>query len=140
MNDNRFTGILFSSFDLFHAGHVIMLRQAKDYCNYLVVAIQTDPTIDRPDSKNRPVQEMFERYTQVEACKYVDKILVYSTEADLLNLIKTEPFDVRFLGDDYIDKEFTGKDFCLQNDKEIVYLTRQHDYSTTSLRERIAKG
>ena len=134
---NIINGFTASTFDLFHSGHVVMLRQAKEYCDHLTVALQTDPTIDRPDSKNKPIQEMYERYLQVEACKYVDRILVYSSEADFMNLIKTQPFDIRFLGDDYIDKYFTGKEYCEQNSINIMFLSRQHNYSTTALRQRI---
>ena len=130
-------GFTASCFDLFHAGHVLMLRDAKEYCNFLIVGLQSDPTLDRPDTKNQPIQDMYERYIQLEACKYVDAIYVYSTEDDLMNLIKTQPIDVRFLGDDYCGEDFTGKDYCLQNDIDLVYLQRKHNYSTTNLRNRI---
>jgi glycerol-3-phosphate cytidylyltransferase len=132
----RKIGFTCSSFDLFHAGHVIMLREAKSVCDYLIVAIQTDPTIDRPE-KNKPVQGIFERYVQVSSCRYVDEIVVYSTEKELLDILNSYPIDVRILGEDYIDKEFTGKDI---KGIEIYYNSRKHSFSSTSLRERIAKN
>ena len=103
-----------SSFDLLHAGHVTMLRMEKDLCNYLKVALQVDPTIDRPGVKNKPVQSIYERYVQLQGCKYVDEILVYSTEFDLLQLIMTQKIDVRFLSEEYLNRDFTGKDYCIK--------------------------
>jgi len=100
-----------SSFDLFHAGHVTMLRMEKDLCDYLKVGLQIDPTIDRPDVKNKPVQSVYERYVQLQACKYVDEILLYNTEYDLEQLIKTQKIDIRFLSEEYINKEFTAKQY-----------------------------
>jgi glycerol-3-phosphate cytidylyltransferase len=125
-----------STFDLFHAGHVTMLREEKRFCDKLIVAIQTDPTIDRPDTKNKPVQSIYERYMQVQACKYVDEIIVYSTENDLLNLLKTIHIDIRFLGDEYKLKEFTGKQWCLDNGIELHYHLREHPFSSSTLRQR----
>jgi glycerol-3-phosphate cytidylyltransferase len=127
-------GFQCSTFDLFHAGHVTMLKEEKRHCDYLIVAIQTDPTIDRPGKKNKPVQSMYERYAQVTACKYVDEVLVYSTEEDLLNLIKTQHIDIRFLGDEYKTKDFTGKQWCLDNGVELHYHLRGHPYSSSGLR------
>ena len=129
-------GFTCSAFDLFHAGHVMMLREAKSVCDYLIVGIQTDPTIDRPE-KNKPIQGIFERYVQVSSCRYVDEIVVYSTEKELLDILNSYPIDVRILGEDYIDKEFTGKDI---KGIEIYYNSRKHSFSSTSLRERIAKN
>jgi glycerol-3-phosphate cytidylyltransferase len=127
-------GFQCSTFDLFHAGHVTMLKEEKRHCDYLIVAIQTDPTLDRPGKKNKPVQSMYERYSQVVACKYVDEVLVYSTEEDLLNLIKTQHIDIRFLGDEYKTKDFTGKQWCLDNGVELHYHLRGHPYSSSGLR------
>jgi glycerol-3-phosphate cytidylyltransferase len=129
-------GIVASCFDLFHAGHILMLTEAKENCDRLVVALQSDPTIDRPE-KNKPVQNLFERFIQVNACKYVDQIIPYDTEADLLNMLTGYDWDVRFLGDDYRDRtDFTGWDLPI----DIHYCSRRHDYSSSSLRERIKKS
>jgi glycerol-3-phosphate cytidylyltransferase len=108
-----------STFDLFHAGHVTMLREEKRHCNYLIVAVQVDPTVDRPDTKNKPVMSMYERFMCVSACKYVDEVLVYHTEEDLLNMLKTVHIDIRFLGDEYKTKDFTGKQWCLDQGIEL---------------------
>lgn len=126
-----------STFDLFHAGHVTMLKIEKGKCDYLKVALQVDPTIDRPDTKNKPVQSIYERYVQLQACKYVDEILVYQTEEDLLNLLMTQEIDVRFLGEEYKNKEFTGKKYCIDRGIELYYHIRAHSYSTTELRDRV---
>lgn len=126
-----------STFDLFHAGHVTMLREEKRHCDYLIVAIQVDPTVDRPDTKNKPVMSIYERYVCVSACKYVDEVIVYHTEEDLLNLLKTQHIDVRFLGDEYKTKDFTGKQWCLDHGVELFFHERQHPYSSSSLRQRI---
>ena len=134
MTEER-VGIVASCFDLFHAGHVLMLMEAKDECDRLVVALQSDPTIDRPE-KNKPIQALSERYIQLEACKYVDQIVPYDTEADLLNLLTGYDWDVRFLGDDYRGRtDFTGADL----DIPIYYCSLKHNYSSSSLRERIKK-
>ena len=126
-----------SCFDLFHAGHVTMLKMEKEMCDYLKVALQVDPTIDRPGLKNKPVQSIYERYSQVQACKYVDEILLYDTEADLLNLIKSQTMHIRFLSEEYKERDFTGKQYCLDNGIEIHYHKRQHTFSTTELRKRV---
>lgn len=128
-----------SSFDLFHAGHVTMLKMEKEMCDYLKVAIQVDPTLDRPGNKNKPVQSIYERYVQLQGCKYVDEILVYETEADLLNLIKTQTIHIRFLSEEYLNRDFTGKQYCLDNNIELHYHKRQHQYSSSELRQRVAK-
>ena len=104
-----------SSCDLFHAGHVTMMKMEKQLCDYLIVALQVDPTIDRPGVKNKPTQSVYERYVQLQGCKYVDEILVYETEADLLNLIQTQTIDIRFLSEEYKDRDFTGKQYCIDN-------------------------
>jgi len=127
-----------SSFDLLHAGHVTMLRMEKDLCDYLKVALQVDPTIDRPGIKNKPIQSIYERYVQLQACKYVDEILVYSTEFDLLQLIMTQKIDIRFLSEEYLNRDFTGKDYCIKNGIELHYHKRGHIYSSSELRRRTA--
>lgn len=126
-----------SSFDLFHAGHVTMLKMEKQLCDYLIVALQVDPTVDRPGIKNKPTQSVYERYVQLQACKYVDEILVYSTEYDLLQLLMTQDIDIRFLSEEYLNRDFTGKQYCIQNGIELHYHKREHDYSSTELRNRV---
>ena len=127
-------GITFGAFDLFHAGHVLMLQEAKTVCDYLIVCIQTDPSIDRK-SKNTPVQSLIEREIQVTACKYVDEVLVYDTEADLLKILEETDWDIRILGDEYKDKPFTGREESLD---KCYFNSRPHDFSTSELRERVA--
>ena len=127
-------GITFGAFDLFHAGHVLMLQEAKTVCDYLIVCIQTDLSIDRK-SKNTPVQSLIEREIQVTACKYVDEVLVYETEADLLKILEETDWDVRILGDEYKDKEFTGRDQYLD---KCYFNKRPHTFSSSELRERVA--
>jgi glycerol-3-phosphate cytidylyltransferase len=126
-----------SSCDLFHAGHVTMMKMEKQICDYLIVALQVDPTIDRPGIKNKPVQSVYERYVQLQGCKYVDEILVYETESDLLNLIKTQKFDIRFLSEEYKNVDFTGKQYCIDNGIELHFHLRRHQYSSTELRDRV---
>ena len=128
-----------SSFDLLHAGHVTMLKMEKQLCDYLIVALQTDPTIDRPGVKNKPVQSTYERYVQLQACRYVDEILVYDTEYDLLQLLQTQKIDIRFLSDEYLDRDFTGKQYCIDAGIELHYHRRSHDYSSSELRARTAQ-
>lgn len=126
-----------SCFDLLHAGHITMLKAEKELCDYLKVALQVDPTVDRPGLKNRPVQSIYERYVQLQACKYIDEILLYDTEAELLNLIKTQTMHIRFLSEEYRDRDFTGKQYCMDNGIEIHYHKRQHTYSSSDLRNRV---
>ena len=126
-----------SSCDLFHAGHVTMMKMEKQLCDYLIVALQVDPTIDRPGVKNKPVQSVYERYVQLQGCKYVDEILVYETEADLLNLLQTQNINVRFLSEEYKDRDFTGKQYCIDNGIELYFHLRRHQYSSTELRNRV---
>lgn len=126
-----------SSFDLLHAGHVTMLKAEKQLCDYLVVALQVDPTIDRPGIKNKPVQSIYERYVQLQGCRYVDEILVYETEEDLLNLIMTQTMHIRFLSEEYKDRDFTGKQYCIDHGIELFYHPRKHKYSSTELRNRV---
>jgi glycerol-3-phosphate cytidylyltransferase len=111
----------------------------RELCNYLKVALQVDPTIDRPGVKNKPVQSIYERYVQLQACKYVDEILVYSTEFDLLQLLMTQTIHVRFLSEEYENRDFTGKQYCIDNGIELHYHKRRHIYSSSELRERTAK-
>ena len=106
-------------------------------CEYLIVALQVDPTIDRPGVKNKPIQSVYERHVQLQGCKYVDEILVYETEADLLNLIQTQTIDVRFLSEEYKDRDFTGKQYCIDHNIELHYHLRRHQYSSTELRRRV---
>ena len=126
-------GITFSTFDLFHTGHVLMLQEAKSQCDWLIVCLQTDPTIDRPN-KNKPVQTLFERFIQVRACKYVDELLVYTTEDEVIQILKAIDYDVRIIGEDYAIKSFTGKDL---SEGKLYFNKRQHSFSTTELRDRI---
>ena len=133
-------GITFSTFDLLHAGHVAMLREAKSKCDYLIVGLQSDPTIDRPDTKNKPVQTMFERYLQLKAVEYVDEVIPYQTESDVIDILQTLPIDVRILGKEYKEKDFTGKDICNQRGIELYFNTRDHRFSTTDLRKRVCDG
>ena len=136
MESEERVGIVASCFDLFHAGHVLMLMEARAECDRLVVALQSDPTIDRPE-KNKPVQGLYERYVQVDSCKFVDNVVAYDTEADLYNLLASFDWSVRFLGDDYVGRtDFTGSDLNIP----IHYCSRKHDYSSSSLRERIKKS
>ena len=114
-----------------------MMKVEKQLCDYLIVALQVDPTIDRPGVKNKPVQSVYERYVQLQGCKYVDEILVYETEADLLNLLQTQNIDVRFLSEEYKDRDFTGKQYCIDNGIELFFHLRRHQYSSTELRNRV---
>ena len=125
-------GFTCSCFDLFHAGHVMMLKEAKNHCDYLIVGLQTDPTLDR-EWKNKPIQSVFERYVQLVACKYVDEIIPYATEKELMDILTSYPIDVRIIGEEYRDKQFTG---CNLN-MEVYFNSRQHSFSTTELRQRV---
>lgn len=125
-------GFTCSTFDLFHAGHIMMLKDAKKQCDYLIVGLQTDPTLDRAE-KNKPVQSVFERYVQLEACKYVDEVVVYATEKDLLDILQSYEIDVRIIGEEYMNKPFTGDKL----EMEIYFNKRRHSFSTTELRKRV---
>jgi glycerol-3-phosphate cytidylyltransferase len=131
-------GITFSTFDMLHAGHVAMLSEAKNHCDYLICGLQTDPTIDRPDTKNKPIQSIVERQIQLAACRYVDEVVVYQTEQDLIDLLLILPLDIRVLGVEYEDKEFTGKAECYRRDIECIFNGRDHSFSSSSLRKRVA--
>lgn len=133
-------GITFSTFDMLHAGHIAMLSEAKNHCDYLIAALQTDPTIDRPDTKNKPVQSIVERQIQLAATRYVDEIVIYQTEQDLVDLLLILPVDVRILGVEYADKEFSGRYECEQKGIELVFNRRDHSFSSSSLRKRVAQA
>jgi glycerol-3-phosphate cytidylyltransferase len=138
--DGLKVGITFSTFDLFHAGHVAMLAEAKNHCDYLIAALQTDPTIDRPDSKNPPIQSIVERQIQLSTNRNVDEVVIYQTEKDLEDLLLILPIDVRILGVEYADKDFTGKQICNNRGIEIVFNGRDHSFSSSSLRKRVANA
>ena len=128
-------GITFGAFDLFHAGHVLMIEEAKTVCDYLIVCIQSDPSLDR-EEKNKPVQSIIEREIQVSGCRFVDEVIIYDTEADLLNIIGQVDWDVRIIGDEYKDKDFTGRDQTLER---CHFNKRPHSFSSSELRERVSK-
>ena len=132
-------GITFSTFDLFHTGHVAMLKEAKANCDHLIVGLQTDPTLDRPN-KNKPIQSVFERYVQLAGCKYIDEIVPYSTEKDLEDILLTYTIQTRFIGEECKSKDFTGKQICVDKGIEIYYNKRQHSFSSTNLRQRIVEA
>ncbi len=129
-------GITCSCFDLFHAGHVKMLQEAKEVCDYLIVALQTDPTIDRPN-KNKPIQSLVERYIQLDACKYVDEVVPYQTESELEEIFSSFKLDIRIIGSDYLNRDFTAKEICINRGIKIFYNKRDHNFSSTELKNRI---
>lgn len=131
-------GITFSAFDLLHAGHIKMLEEAKRECDYLIVGLQTDPTLDRPE-KNRPTQTVVERYIQLKGCRFVDEIVPYATEQDLEDILRSFKIDVRILGDEYKDKNFTGRSYCEEKGIELHYNKRDHRFSSSSLRKEVAE-
>ena len=133
---NRIIGITCSTFDLLHAGHIIMLEECKKYCDYLICALQVDPTIDRKE-KNSPVQSLVERYIQLDAVGYVDKIIPYNTEEELETIFASLDLDLRIIGEEYKDKDFTAKRICEKRGIKLIYNKREHDFSTTSLRKRV---
>ena len=126
-------GFTCSTFDLFHPGHIMMLKEAKTQCDYLIVGLQSDPTIDRPETKNKPVQTLFERYIQLDACKYVDEIIPYESEKELMTILQNNNIDIRILGDEYKNKVFTGCNL----DMEYHFNKRTHKYSSSELRKRL---
>jgi glycerol-3-phosphate cytidylyltransferase len=130
-------GFTCSVFDLLHSGHIAMLREAKEHCDYLIVGLQTDPTIDRPDEKNRPVQSLVERNLQLSAVKYVDEIITYQTEQDLIDILNMYHIDIRILGEEYREKDFTGKETCRKRGIDLYFNKRDHRFSTSDLRERV---
>ena len=129
-------GITFSAYDLLHAGHVKMLEEAKRQCEYLICGLQTDPTIDRPE-KNKPVQTVVERYIQLKACKHVDEIVPYATEQDLEDILRAFKIDVRIVGEEYKEKNFTGRKYCDENGIELYYNKRSHRFSSSGLRKEV---
>lgn len=133
-------GITFSTFDMLHAGHIAMLAEAKNHCDYLIAGLQTDPTIDRPNTKNKPVQSIVERQIQLAATRYVDEVVVYQTEQDLVDLLLILPLHVRILGVEYEDKDFSGKKECESRGIELIYNSRDHSFSSSSLRKRVVEA
>lgn len=129
-------GITFSAFDLFHAGHVKMLEEAKRHCDYLIVGLQTDPTLDRPE-KNQPAQTVVERYIQLKGCKFVDEIVPYNTEQDLEDILRSFKIDVRIVGDEYREQDFTGRMYCEAKGIELYFNTRDHRFSSSGLRREV---
>jgi glycerol-3-phosphate cytidylyltransferase len=130
------TGITFSAFDLLHAGHVKMLEEAKSHCDYLIAGLQTDPTIDRPE-KNKPAQSVVERYIQLKACRFVDEVVPYTTEQDLQDILQAFTLDVRIVGDEYRDKNFTGREYCESMGIRLIYNKRNHRFSSSGLRKEV---
>lgn len=129
---NKIVGFTAGAMDLLHAGHLLMLKECRAQCDYLVVGLHTDPTLDRP-WKGKPVETVEERMIRLQGCKYVDKIITYDTEKDLVNLLKELKPDIRFLGEDHRGRPFTGDDL----DIKIIFNSRDHDFSSTNLRQRI---
>lgn len=131
-------GFTASTFDLLHAGHISMLREAKEQCDYLICGLQIDPSVDRP-SKNSPIQTIVERQVQLSAVKYVDEIIVYRTEQDLEDILEMFHIDIRVLGDEYRDQDFTGKDICKKRGIQLYFNKRDHRFSTTALRNQVVQ-
>jgi glycerol-3-phosphate cytidylyltransferase len=129
-------GFTCSTFDLLHAGHILMLAECKQICDYLIVGVQSDPTVDRPGTKNKPVQSIVERYVQLSAVKFVDEIIVYNTEKDLEDMLMFLPISVRIIGEEYKDKDFTGKQICEDRGIKIWFNSRSHRFSSSELRQR----
>lgn len=132
-------GITFSTFDLLHAGHIAMLREAKKHCDYLIVGLQTDPTIDRPE-KNKPVQTLVERFVQISAVKYVDELICYETEQDVVDILSMYDIDIKIMGQEYREKDFTGRDVCKQRGIELYFNKRDHRFSSSKLRELVSEA
>ena len=135
-SNTKRVGITFSAFDLFHAGHVKMLEEAKRQCDYLIVGLQTDPTLDRP-GKNRPAQTVVERYIQLKGCKFVDEIIPYATEQDLEDILRSFKIDLRIVGDEYREQDFTGRLYCEAKGIELYFNTRDHRFSSSGLRKEV---
>jgi glycerol-3-phosphate cytidylyltransferase len=132
-------GFTASQFDMLHAGHIAMLSEARNHCDYLIAGLQNNATWDRPE-KNAPIQSIVERQIQLAATRYVDEIVVYNTENDLEDILLTLPIDVRILGIEYRDREFTGKDICTTRGIELIYNKRDHSFSSSSLRKRVVEA
>ena len=139
MGKSMKVGITCSTFDLLHSGHVAMLREAKTACDYLICCLQNDPSVDRPN-KNKPIQNIVERQAQLAAIKYVDEVIIYCTEADLIDIINMYPINVRILGEEYRQKDFTGKDECRNRGIELYFNKRDHRFSTSDLRKRVSNA
>ena len=137
MTEKKIVGFTASTFDLLHSGHVAMLREAKEHCDYLIAGLQVDPSVDRPN-KNSPVQSLVERYTQLSAVKYVDEIVPYATERDLEDILEMYHIDVRILGEEYRNQDFTGKEICKRRGIQLYFNKRDHRFSSTDLRKRVA--
>ena len=138
-NTKRTIGFTASTFDLLHAGHIAMLREAKTQCDYLIVGLQVDPSVDRPE-KNKPVQTLVERYVQIAAVTYVDEIVCYQTETDLIDILEMFQIDVKIMGDEYRNKDFTGKDVCKQKNIRLYFNRRDHRFSSSDLRKRVVEN
>ena len=132
-------GFTASTFDLLHAGHIAMLREAKSQCDWLICGLQIDPSVDRKD-KNKPIQTIVERYAQLMSVKHVDEIVPYATEQDLLDVLQMYSIDIRILGDEYKDKDFTGKDECRKRGIQLYFNSRDHRFNTSDLRIRVCQG
>ena len=128
-------GFTCSTFDLFHAGHIVMLQESKSLCDYLVCGLLTDPTIDRPDTKSSPIQTPFERYVQLSSCRYVDEVIPFETEQEIIDMVLSIQPDIRIVGEEYRDKDHTGKGLC-----KVHYNKRKHSFSSTSLRKRVQEA
>ena len=133
-------GITFSQFDLLHAGHIAMLAEAKNHCDYLIAGLQTNASIDRPDTKNPPIQSIVERQIQLAACRYVDEVVVYQTEQDLIDLLLILPLDIRILGEEYNDTNFTGRSEGQGRQIQVIFNRRDHSFSSSSLRKRVVEA
>ncbi|TDX12226.1 adenylyltransferase/cytidyltransferase family protein [Flavobacterium sp. S87F.05.LMB.W.Kidney.N] len=130
-------GITFSAFDLLHAGHIKMLEEAKRQCDYLIVGLQIDPALDRPE-KNSPTQTVVERYIQLKGCKFVDEIIPYATEQDLEDILRSHKIDVRIIGEEYQNKNFTGRNYCEEKGIKLHFNKRDHRFSSSGLRKEVA--
>jgi glycerol-3-phosphate cytidylyltransferase len=139
-DDGKKIGITFSTFDMLHAGHIAMLAEAKNHCDYLIAGLQTDPTIDRPDTKNKPVQSIVERQIQLAACRYVDEVVVYQTEQDLVDLLLILPLDIRVLGVEYEQSEYSGKHEGIRRGIQPIFNGRDHSFSSSGLRSRVVEA
>ena len=139
-DDGKKIGITFSTFDMLHAGHIAMLAEAKNHCDYLIAGLQTDPTIDRPDTKNKPVQSIVERQIQLAACRYVDEVVVYQTEQDLIDLLLILPIDIRVLGVEYENKPYSGEQEGFTRGIHPIFNRRDHSFSSSGLRSRVVEA
>jgi len=134
------TGITFGAFDLLHAGHVAMLEEAKRKCNHLIVGLHVDPSSERPETKNKPIQSVYERWKQLNAMRAVDEIIPYESEQDIVNICATLNLQKRFIGSDYTNKDITGIGICKERGIEIDFIKRVHNYSSSELRDRVKNG